>query len=867
MKFSKKNKAVIFQKVTPPTISYSPAEAILNAVIGWITLAVLFTSAMWMIGDVWESVKITTGGFLSLFLELLLCEVVFELVLPELEGRIKKRKVVLLRLVVVIPGLLLCFWLAARYFQNHSEEIMEGLFAVAQSYFVNFNRYYHMNMAVPSGEQESVSLALVYLFWVVHFIFWMITYSLRKRFIWVFFPMAVWVGEMLVGKTPEWKSLILFFAGLFFLSASNQVVGRIGKRKEPVGRRRKKHLFMNLIQRVLALLLFFAIIIVVSAAGKKPSEALMNKSGSMLRFQKELESRIKEGPVDFLTELFTNSKSVDNHKPSYRNKEIISITVDGPVSSAIYLKNFQGSVYSKGRWVSDAQEFEKACRAAGLDMEEIQELLVKGIFDREKQLTYQFSFQKRSNLLAAPYFVNPDDSDIKKMENDVVLYKKKGNRSPEIEGSDRNILSYSRIEELSNAVALTGNINEWNWYEQYVTEHYLKTSDKVPSARRMADNISLAEYTRTVSDINYVRYDAACKVAYSLSSFQYSLELPSISSKKDSVEYFLSESKEGYCVHFATAGVLILRELGIPARYASGYLVSQEQFRSNLDGTYTATVLDSDAHAWVEIYLNHIGWVPIEMTTGYGFQTGSSRYEQEQAKEESEEQKQESDESEDLQEESDEESKGEHESETETVQEVDTETSTDEPENENINKPVNNNQTDNSKPTFHDIVYGTKNNEEGAGHKSGAFFIILKIAVMVLLSASAVCGIVCLIRKIIENHRIKMCRMLYLEIKRKRYRKAVKKINRRLYKKVLRKDRLRYKGLSDAKMIEVLKQMYPQISEDRWDTYLVIVKEAIFSNQNPGEEKALFVYSIYETIEGHTIHKKDLSTLRRYKES
>lgn len=77
----------------------------------------------------------------------------------------------------------------------------------------------------------------------------------------------------------------------------------------------------------------------------------------------------------------------------------------------------------------------------------------------------------------------------------------------------------------------------------------------------------------------------------------------------DFVRYFL-ESGRGYCIHFATAGTLLLRMQGIPARYVTGYVA-----QLGADGRGEA--LDRDAHAWVEVYINGYGWYPVEMTPGY----------------------------------------------------------------------------------------------------------------------------------------------------------------------------------------------------------------------------------------------------------
>ena len=108
---------------------------------------------------------------------------------------------------------------------------------------------------------------------------------------------------------------------------------------------------------------------------------------------------------------------------------------------------------------------------------------------------------------------------------------------------------------------------------------------------------------------------AALTTAHYLSGLaEYDLDAPAMEPGEDFVEHFL-DTRRGYCVHFATTGVLLLRMQSIPARYASGYL-------AHLDESGRAAVLDSNAHAWAEIYLDGYGWYPVEMTPGGG--TGSA---------------------------------------------------------------------------------------------------------------------------------------------------------------------------------------------------------------------------------------------------
>ena len=102
----------------------------------------------------------------------------------------------------------------------------------------------------------------------------------------------------------------------------------------------------------------------------------------------------------------------------------------------------------------------------------------------------------------------------------------------------------------------------------------------------------------------------------------------------DYISTFLLNSKRGYCMHFASAGVMLFRYMGIPARYAEGYvfsyndmmvdgeLVDDADFADYFSGyselgetgVIRLEIPDANAHAWVEIYVEGKGWVPVDVT-------------------------------------------------------------------------------------------------------------------------------------------------------------------------------------------------------------------------------------------------------------
>ena len=77
------------------------------------------------------------------------------------------------------------------------------------------------------------------------------------------------------------------------------------------------------------------------------------------------------------------------------------------------------------------------------------------------------------------------------------------------------------------------------------------------------------------------------------------------------------EMAEGTTFQYATVAAMTLRYFGIPARYAEGYVISQDM-AAGFESGETMTVDSSCAKAWVEVYQDGIGWIPMDLTPGIG---------------------------------------------------------------------------------------------------------------------------------------------------------------------------------------------------------------------------------------------------------
>ncbi|WP_339244656.1 transglutaminase-like domain-containing protein [Paenibacillus sp. FSL F4-0243] len=183
-------------------------------------------------------------------------------------------------------------------------------------------------------------------------------------------------------------------------------------------------------------------------------------------------------------------------------------------------------------------------------------------------------------------------------------------RLPDSIGSAR-ITEYS-VESLlpeSDPVLLRGLSSS---DPQDIMGKYLQLPDLLPVRVR-----DLAEML-TASSGN--RYDSVTAIKdYLQHGYSYTLNTTVPPSGSDFVDHFLFETKQGYCVHFATAMTVLLRSAGIPARYVQGFGPGTLQ-----DDTMPAKYLvtQGDAHAWVEVFFAGAGWVPFDPTPGPALAAG-----------------------------------------------------------------------------------------------------------------------------------------------------------------------------------------------------------------------------------------------------
>jgi protein-glutamine gamma-glutamyltransferase len=119
----------------------------------------------------------------------------------------------------------------------------------------------------------------------------------------------------------------------------------------------------------------------------------------------------------------------------------------------------------------------------------------------------------------------------------------------------------------------------------------------------------IADLARMITSRAPNPYDKARAIeSYLRNNYGYTLDL-SGTPPVDPLAYFLFEKRAGHCEYFAAAMTVMLRTVGVPARYVNGFLPGEY---NEVGGDYI--IRASDAHSWVEVFFPGYGWITFDPT-------------------------------------------------------------------------------------------------------------------------------------------------------------------------------------------------------------------------------------------------------------
>lgn len=311
-------------------------------------------------------------------------------------------------------------------------------------------------------------------------------------------------------------------------------------------------------------------------------------------------------------------------KINYLDKTDLSIFVSDRPQNILYLKGFVGSEYRNNTWFAVSEQTVNNNKAL------FDSFRSTGIYPQffNYYNDYALSQLYPSKISKAHVIVN---SWFKNNSYAFTTYSTSGaeNLSPENDTFFRtnNLNSYSYDMFLTpdyfrssymitqNTDRLSSTVTETEKkYRDYVYENYLL----LPESEEM--NMLAAEYGY-IPDYDGKNIDDIYKAIREIlsDSAEYSLEPGKTPADTELTWHFLKENHKGYCSHFATAGVVLARLNGVPARYCEGYVAIPSDFlkAEYVNSFYKLDIKDSRAHAWAEFYIDGYGWLPFEFTPGY----------------------------------------------------------------------------------------------------------------------------------------------------------------------------------------------------------------------------------------------------------
>lgn len=539
--------------------------------------------------------------------------------------------------------------------RQDAQIIIDAFLYQVDLYYKNAHTYFSLSFYSTNGSR------LLFSGEVLLALFMAKVYSHRNGMFLGTLPVAILVfGGLFLGQVPSMECMILMVGGVLGMQMLTDGTG-LGGRK---GFEQKKAEIHRDHMRTAAVLILLAMVFSVSACLSLSTKSTYQKwEDAVLRKQHAMEREMVDFTVRTIQNLLTmlgidQPGIMTNAAPNYTGKTVLTIRTRQLPETDMYLRGFIGSKYENGRWSNsiEQEQTELLCWQTQSQLMEQDFYFVNDAVERgicEKGLfSIEYAGNNRDNFGYLPYFSRIN---IGYKENFTRNYDWGLRRDSALtdywftmpllsDGLERDLLRNAHLLHQSSEWVpgefRQGTVEEyWNYVleqDTWLPEKGLEQTKELAQAlldrgevtlseeADVFDNYALQEFIYSESYIEtktgvIPTGSGVAKTIRQLRSFlnsttSYSQHLNAKPPREDYVENFLFRQKRGYCEHYATAGAVLFRAMGVPARYVSGYKVSPDDFVENGDGTYTAQIPDSAAHAWTEVYTEECGWTVADMT-------------------------------------------------------------------------------------------------------------------------------------------------------------------------------------------------------------------------------------------------------------
>lgn len=273
-------------------------------------------------------------------------------------------------------------------------------------------------------------------------------------------------------------------------------------------------------------------------------------------------------------------------------RKVMIVETDEP----LYLRGNTKHLYTGESWINMSYEFSE--HNSKQDFSELLDTQRNRAY-KEDQITITFdSFT--SKTIFTPYktiSINLNRNSPIVVDNDVIITSQNG-----IYKDEGYIVTF--LKPLPYEALISNRVNQKK-SDLLDLDFYLDSAKEVITDRTKNLTKSLVEgieddYTKAITIQNYLR-----------DNYKYNLDVPPLPDDAEFVDHFLFEQREGYCTYYATSMAVMLRLENIPTRYVEGYIVDEKIDENKYQ------VRQKHAHAWVEAFIEPVGWMTFEPTAAY----------------------------------------------------------------------------------------------------------------------------------------------------------------------------------------------------------------------------------------------------------
>ena len=600
---------------------YQIYHALLSMALGW---------ALTLMINQYYQLKVSI--FLSAFLSFLPALLIYLIDLN------KKSAITYLLIASIIPILALIFW--AKKFNP-----------------LSWLREYTGWIAVYDGSEELYSIKFaIFTMFLVGFLGVLLFFLLtKKQLLKVILAVVIFASLIILSiSQSEISKAVVCISAFYILSILVECYGILYTRK--AGKQEKKESILYLAP----ICLMIAVLAIALPSKQEPIQWTMVKSAynSVKRqieiWKTDLDYYFYNQSSEFgisLTGYSDNNGELNSKGRTLIRDNNVALKIKGDATSRpIYLIGSVSDVYTGSSWEKSAEESLPKEEDFKLDFMELSYALAR----QDKEVLENNRFVNRvnfkvlyNNIKTKSFFYPLKTSNFRTLENisnpltenpNIMFEKLRGRGTTYETGfyelnlqgeafirmlEEANDFTYDNapsvkldsLDYLKEDILSQSNAKRleyrWDFYEvlgdraDLIKRTYTKLPDTLPDrVKELAEEITKGYDTK---------YDKLKAIEAYLNQYKYTLSPEKVPQGDDFIDYFLFESKEGYCTSYATAMAVLGRCIGIPTRYVEGFVV---RF-NNQDKKGRYLVKNSQAHAWAEAYIEGVGWIPFEATAPF----------------------------------------------------------------------------------------------------------------------------------------------------------------------------------------------------------------------------------------------------------